>query len=369
MSAWPTAKSATSTGAEPAPTIAQSTVCAALELSRLTKKRAVLTPSDPSNRLGRSAHTENNPSSSRITNWIGDPTTVAMSEPEVSTSRTVSSPSASVSGWRGIVSAFCVSPGRKVSVPAGNWLFPKSAGEALLTEPGAIRQSSVSVTLGAPLRWTMATIAVLSPVPSAVPEGADFAMLALPGLALWLSVQAAMARGGAALIGAANLVKQVVFPIELLPIRSVLGAQLPLLVGLMVVLAYALARFQTVPPLLPLLAYVIAAQIALLAGLALLLAAATVFLRDLRDIVQFLLTIGLFLTPAIYLPGSLPGWFAALLWLNPFSHAIWCLQDIFYFRAIAHPVSWVLLGVLGAAALWAGARVFEAARPRFGDAL
>lgn len=202
-----------------------------------------------------------------------------------------------------------------------------------------------------------------------VPPGADFAMLALPGLACWLAVQAAMARAAASLVGAANLVKQVVFPIELLPIRSVLGAQLPLLVGLAVVLAYGLLRHQSVPALLPLVAYVLAAQVALLSGLALVLAALTVFLRDLRDIVQFLLTIGLFLTPAIYMPGSLPAWFEALLWLNPFSHAVWCLQDIFYFRAIAHPLSWILLGLLGAGALWAGARLFEAARPRFGDVL
>jgi lipopolysaccharide transport system permease protein len=201
------------------------------------------------------------------------------------------------------------------------------------------------------------------------PAGTDFAVFVLPGLACWLTVQAAITRASTSLTSARNLVKQVVFPIELLPIRSVLAAQLPMLIGLGFVLIYAALRHGEISPLLPLLALAWLAQTALLAGLALLVAVATAFLRDIRDIVQFVLTVGLFLTPAIYLPGSIPAWFEALLWLNPFSHAIWVLQDIVFFQAIRHPFSWLLLPAFGFGALWLGARVYSMGQPRFGDVL
>jgi lipopolysaccharide transport system permease protein len=201
------------------------------------------------------------------------------------------------------------------------------------------------------------------------PPGTDFAVFVLPGITCWLTVQAAITRASTSLTSARNLVKQVVFPIELLPIRSVIGAQLPMLIGLVFVLLYSLLRHGDVSPLLPLLVFAVLAQLALLAGLALLVAVATAFLRDIRDIVQFVLSVGLFVTPAIYLPGSIPFWFEALLWLNPFSHAIWVLQDILYFQAIAHPASWLLLPAFGFAALWLGARVYAMGAPRFGDVL
>ncbi len=201
------------------------------------------------------------------------------------------------------------------------------------------------------------------------PAGTDFAVFVLPGLACWLTVQAAISRASTSLTSARNLVKQVVFPIELLPIRAVLGAQLPMLIGIGFVLVYALLRHGEVSPLLPLLVPAWLALLALLAGCGLLIAVATAFLRDIRDIVQFVLAIGLFLTPTLYLPGAIPVWFEALLWLNPFSHAVWVLQDIVFFQAIRHPFSWLLLPAFGLAALWLGARVYAVGQPRFGDVL
>jgi lipopolysaccharide transport system permease protein len=206
-------------------------------------------------------------------------------------------------------------------------------------------------------------------VGSDLPAAPDFAVFMLSGLACWLTVQNALAKSTSSLLASANLVKQVVFPIELLPLRSVLSAQAPLLIGVVVVTVYSLIRFGFVSPLLPLVIYVVAAQTALLAGLALFLSAMTVFVRDTRDIVQFFTAFGVFLLPVIYLPGALPGWFAWLLWLNPLSHAIWCLQDIFFFRSFQHPVSWLALGALSLLSLWLGWRFFQRTRHNFGDVL
>ena len=202
-----------------------------------------------------------------------------------------------------------------------------------------------------------------------LPKAPDFAVFMLAGLTYWMTAQAALAKSTSALTSSSNLVKQVVFPIELLPVRSVIAAHLPLVIGICGVTIYALLRFGLVSPLLPLVLYVLAAQLAMLLGLGLFLSALTVFMRDTRDIVQFFLTFGVFLIPVIYLPGSLPEWFERVLYANPFSYPVWCLQDIFFFQSFVHPIAWPLAGVLGALALWGGVSFFARTRGNFGDVL
>jgi lipopolysaccharide transport system permease protein len=202
-----------------------------------------------------------------------------------------------------------------------------------------------------------------------LPVEPDFAVYILSGLTIWLTVQAALAKSCSALVSSANLVKQVVFPIELLPVRSVLAAHIPLFVGILVVVLYSVVRFGMISPMLPLVVVVVAAQAALLMGLGLILAALTAFVRDTRDVVQFFLSFGIFLIPAVFLPGVLPGWFNYVLVVNPFSYAVWCMQDIFFFRDFEHPYAWLMLLALGPFTLHVGAKFFERVRSGFGDVL
>jgi lipopolysaccharide transport system permease protein len=197
----------------------------------------------------------------------------------------------------------------------------------------------------------------------------DYAVFMLPGLCAWLTVSAALTRSATALLASANLVKQVVFPIELLPIRSVIAAQMPVLLGVLIVAAYSALGFGKVSPLLPLLVLVVMLQAVMLAGFALFLSALTVFVRDVRDVVQVFTTAGLFITPVLYAPGLVPEWFDGLMVLNPFAYAVWCLQDIFHHQQVTRPGAWLALPVAAGAALFLGQAFFQRTRAHFGDAL
>jgi len=96
-----------------------------------------------------------------------------------------------------------------------------------------------------------------------MPQEPDFAVFMLIGLATWLTIQPALAKSANSLVVSANLVKQVVFPIELLPVRSVVGSQVTMLVGIVAVVAYSAARFHMVSPLLVLAIYPVVAQLML----------------------------------------------------------------------------------------------------------
>lgn len=202
-----------------------------------------------------------------------------------------------------------------------------------------------------------------------VPSAGDFAIYMLPGLCAWLTVSAALSRSASALVASANLVKQVVFPIELLPARSVLAAHVPMLIGIVIVTIYSIIRFRSVSPLLPLSLIVVLLQAMLLIGIGLFLSALTVFLRDIRDIVQVFASAGIFVTPILYAPAAVPAWFENVMFYNPFSYAVWCLQDIFYHQQITRVDAWVALTLASALALWLGSRFFNRTRQHFGDSL
>jgi lipopolysaccharide transport system permease protein len=201
------------------------------------------------------------------------------------------------------------------------------------------------------------------------PSAGDFAIYMLPGLCVWLTISAALSRSASSLVAASNLVKQVVFPIELLPTKSVIASFIPALVGILVVIGYALFRLGTISPLLPLVIPILLLQGIMLIGLGLLLSALTVFVRDVRDIVQMFTSAGIFLTPILFAPGVVPAWFESIMFYNPFSYVVWCLQDVFYHQAITRPDAWIALLASSLIALWVGETFFRRVRAHFGDAL
>lgn len=170
----------------------------------------------------------------------------------------------------------------------------------------------------------------------------DYTTYLLSGLIPWLGCQQSMSRNCAILVGHANLVKQVVFPIEVLPIKAVLSSLVPEIVGLIVLTIYVTVR-NTVPPatylLLPLL---LALQICGLIGLGFVLAVVGAFMRDLKDFIQIFALAGVYLMPVFYLPTWVPGAFKPFLYLNPFSYVTWCFQDALFFGRFEHPWAWLV---------------------------
>jgi len=196
----------------------------------------------------------------------------------------------------------------------------------------------------------------------------DYSTYILCGLAPWLATQQALARAPTALASQANLVKQVVFPIEVLPVGVVTAAGVPLVTGLVVILARLLLRGD-VPATLALLPLAIALHGAFLLGIAYALAIITPFFRDIKDIVAAFTLIGVYLIPAFYLPQWVPEALRPWLYLNPFSYFIWIYQDCLYFGAVRHPEAWGVAALLALLGLALGMRVFRKVKPYVANVL
>ncbi|HMM88264.1 ABC transporter permease [Bradyrhizobium sp.] len=196
----------------------------------------------------------------------------------------------------------------------------------------------------------------------------DFPGYILAGLVPWLMMQAAIVRAPSALIGNANLVKQVVFPIEVLPITTTIASTIPHLPAIVLVILYKLVVGGLSWGFL-LLPAAFALHLSLALGLSFALAALTPFFRDLREIVTVFTSVVMYLMPTVYLPDWMPPVLRPIIYLNPFSYLIWVYQDVLFFGAIRHPFAWVVTVLLALLVLGIGYRAFERLKPYYGNVL
>jgi lipopolysaccharide transport system permease protein len=167
------------------------------------------------------------------------------------------------------------------------------------------------------LGWTLVNPLVLMGVYTLVfsvlmriPGVADmeyFPLFVITGLLTWVFFQASVQAASSTLVGQANLVKQVRFPRQLLPLSVVATNLVTVGAMLAVILPFTLwllpdtrtTFWAAFPLFLPLTG--------LVSGLAVLVACANAFFRDVEHLVSALLLPLFFLTPIFYSYEQLPG--------------------------------------------------------------
>lgn len=197
----------------------------------------------------------------------------------------------------------------------------------------------------------------------------DYTTYLLSGLIPWLTVQEVMSKAGTAITSNANLVKQVVFPIEILPIKSILASLITQGIFLSILIMYVLATNHSLPftyIFLPLLVFI---QMIGMAGISFTLSAIGVYFKDVKDFVQMFTLIGIYLLPIFYLPEQVPEQFRLLLFINPFSYMVWCYQDVLYLGRFDHPWAWVAFIVMSHFSFTFGYNLFRKLKIMFGNVL
>lgn len=197
----------------------------------------------------------------------------------------------------------------------------------------------------------------------------DYTTYLLCGLIPWIAVQEAMNKGVTAITSNANMVKQVVFPLEVLPVKGVITSFLTQLIATAALILYTLLQAGGLYPTYALLPVLIVLQAMAMIGLSLILSVVSVYLRDMKDIIQVFCLVNMYLMPVFYMPDMVPEIFRPIVYLNPFSYFIWCYQDVFFFGAIEHPVSWLIFALQAALAFSIGFRVFSRLKVYLGNLL
>ncbi|RME03099.1 MAG: hypothetical protein D6805_07705 [Planctomycetota bacterium] len=197
----------------------------------------------------------------------------------------------------------------------------------------------------------------------------DYTVYLLSGIIPWLAVQDAMNRVTCAVVDNANLVKQLIIPQEVLPAKVIFSVLFTQMISTCVLVGYVLLRYGYVHSTYWLLPVLFFFEFIFLFGLGLFLSGVQVFFRDLKDLVQVFTTVGMYIAPIFYLPQWVPGPFQPILLANPFSHLIWCFQDVFYYGGFYHPVSWGVFMGISLLAFYGGFYVFSRLKVMFGNVL
>lgn len=197
----------------------------------------------------------------------------------------------------------------------------------------------------------------------------EFALVLFVGLIIFNLFAECIGRAPSIIISNANYVKKVVFPLEVLPVVTLLSAFFHAIVSLSVWLLGYIAIFglphitMVYLPLilLPLLLYVV--------GLSWILASLGVFLRDVSQFIGSLITVLMFLTPIFYPATALPDEYRRWLYLNPITPMIEQARYVLYWGKLPD------LTILGNATMismltaWLGFIWFQKTRRGFADVL
>ena len=197
----------------------------------------------------------------------------------------------------------------------------------------------------------------------------DYTAYILSGIIPWLVFQEALSKASTVIIANANVVKQVIFPLEVLPVKSVLATIVTEIIFLFLLLIYTLLTSHTLPWTYVFLPILVLFQALAMIGMSYLFSSIGAYFRDLKDFVQAFLSIAFFILPILYLPESIPAAVRPVLYLNPLSYMIWCYQDILYFGRFVHPWAWAVFLPGSVFVFIFGFRIFRKLKTMFGNAL
>lgn len=195
----------------------------------------------------------------------------------------------------------------------------------------------------------------------------SFIIYFLTGFFPWLIFSDSLSKAAGSLVDNASLITKVVFPVELLPVSSILTSLITNGIGLFIVSmilvfhGYAdLAWFFLLP--------VLFAQTLFTWGLANLFAGLSVFIRDTREFLNIVLMMWFFSTPIIYPLSMVPETIRPFMSLNPMTLVVEAYRMVFLLNEIPSNIFFYMIG-LAILSYSLGAWFFTKAKPAFADVL
>jgi len=160
-------------------------------------------------------------------------------------------------------------------------------------------------------------------------SSAGFLLYFLAGMLPWLAFAEPVGRSPHVVLEHRTFVKKLVFPLDTLSVNHALSGLVTEVFGLAVFLCFLIALRHHVPPTVAWLPVLLIPQLMFTLGLCWFLAAIGVFVRDLAQVIGFLLTLWFFITPICYPEQSLPHSALAILGKNPMFVLVRAYRSIF----------------------------------------
>ncbi len=171
----------------------------------------------------------------------------------------------------------------------------------------------------------------------------EYVVLIFCGLIPFLGFSEALSMGVGSIVSNANLMKNTLFPIELVPVKSVLAAQCTQVTGLFMLLIVLgiLGKWTLWAPFLVIIWIL---QILFSSGLIWILSSVNVYARDLQNIVSVLILFLMLVSPIAYTEDMIPPEMRPFLAANPVYYLIVSYQDVLMLGHFPRGnIFWILL--------------------------
>lgn len=197
----------------------------------------------------------------------------------------------------------------------------------------------------------------------------DFALILFVGLMTHSYATEVLTRAPSIILGHVNLVKRVVFPLEVLPLMTVSTALFQYFVSLFVFLVFQFVATGSISLGVLWLPVIIAPFTLLLIGCAWFLAGATVFFRDIAQLMGLAATVLLFMSPVFYPVSRLPAGLWPIFQLNPLTFIIEQSRHAIFAGEAPDFAGLALYTVIALAVAYLGHKAFSRMRRDFADVL
>lgn len=197
----------------------------------------------------------------------------------------------------------------------------------------------------------------------------QFALILFVGMIVHGLLAEVLNRAPSLITSNINYVKKVVFPLDVLPVVSMITALFHCVISLSVLLFAFFIFNGYVHWTVIFLPLILLPLIIFIVGISWLLASLGVFLRDVGHIVNIITMLLLFLSPVFYSVSALPEKFRPWLMANPLTFIIEQARDILIW---GYMPDWIGLGVytvIACIVAWLGYMWFQKTRKGFADVL
>jgi lipopolysaccharide transport system permease protein len=197
----------------------------------------------------------------------------------------------------------------------------------------------------------------------------EFAIILFAGLIVFNIFAECVTKAPGVISGNANLVKKVVFPLEVLPVVTLLSSLVHAAIALTVLLLFQVL-FTGRLPLEALLAPLLIVPHALFVlGLTWFISALAVYVRDVAQTLGVVVTMLMFLSPLFFPASALPGDWRVVVDINPLAPPIEQFRELVVWGRLPEAGALMRSGILGVLTAWAGYAWFQKARRGFADVL
>lgn len=198
----------------------------------------------------------------------------------------------------------------------------------------------------------------------------NYPLFLITGIIPWNFFSGSVIASTESVIGNANLIKKVRFPLEILPISTILFNFVQLLLALVVFFPAIFLLFAPeVSPLMLLYFPVLMLHLLFTLGVALFLSSVTTRYRDVRHLTEVAVMVLFWLTPIIYSVSMVPARLQPLIKLNPLTAFITAYQDVIYWGQLPGVDMVVSMVLWTGVALGLGYAVFRRRQFYFGEEL